>query len=37
VDGLSSAESIAARKFIESLAYEARFPLSLDVAGLASK
>ncbi|MFV1966878.1 MAG: hypothetical protein ACC628_15745 [Pirellulaceae bacterium] len=37
VDRMSSAESIAARKFLERVAYEARFPLSLDVAGLASR
>jgi hypothetical protein len=37
VDQLTTAESIAARKFLKSLSYEARLPLSLDVAGLAAK
>lgn len=37
VDEMTTAESIAARKFIKSLAYEARLPLSLDITGLAAK
>jgi hypothetical protein len=36
VDELSTSESIRARKFLQSLAYEARFPLSVDVGDLAS-
>jgi len=37
VDRLSTTESIAARKFLKSLAHEARFPLSVDLSGLAAR
>ena len=37
VKQLSTSESIAARKFIKSVQYEARFPVTADVSGLALK